>query len=78
MGAGMVAFFGARLMPGIETVLDTVDFDHIAADADFIFTGEGKIDSQSLRGKVVIGIAGRAKKLNTSVIAVVGDIGDNM
>ncbi len=78
MGAGMVAFFGARLMPGIETVLDTVDFDHIAADADFIFTGEGKIDSQSLRGKVVIGIAGRAKKLNTPVIAVVGDIGDNM
>lgn len=78
MGAGMVAFFGARLMPGIETVLDTVDFDRIAADADFIFTGEGKIDSQSLRGKVVIGIAGRAKKLNTPVIAVVGDIGDNM
>ena len=78
MGAGMVAFFGARLMPGIETVLDTVDFDHIASDADFIFTGEGKIDSQSLRGKVVIGIAGRAKKLNTPVIAVVGDIGDNM
>lgn len=78
MGAGMVAFFGARLMPGIETVLDTVSFDSIAADADFIFTGEGKIDSQSLRGKVVIGIAGRAKKLNTPVIAVVGDIGDNM
>lgn len=78
MGAGMVAFFGARLMPGIETVLDTVNFDTIAADADFIFTGEGKIDSQSLRGKVVIGIAGRAKKLNTPVIAVVGDIGDNM
>ena len=78
MGAGMVAFFGARLMPGIETVLDTVSFDAIAADADFIFTGEGKIDSQSLRGKVVIGIAGRAKKLNTPVIAVVGDIGDNM
>jgi glycerate kinase len=78
MGAGMVAFFGARLMPGIDTVLDTVSFDSIAADADFIFTGEGKIDSQSLRGKVVIGIAGRAKKLNTPVIAVVGDIGDNM
>ena len=78
MGAGMVAFFGARLMPGIETVLDTVSFDAIAEDADFIFTGEGKIDSQSLRGKVVIGIAGRAKKLNTPVIAVVGDIGDNM
>lgn len=78
MGAGMVAFFGARLMPGIDTVLDTVDFERIAADADVIFTGEGKIDSQSLRGKVVIGIAGRAKKMQKPVIAVVGDIGDNM
>ena len=78
MGAGMVAFFGAELKPGIETVLDTVGFEKIAEDADFIFTGEGKIDNQSLRGKVVIGIAQRAKKLGVPVIAVVGDIGDNM
>lgn len=78
MGAGMVAFFGATLKPGIETVLDTVGFEDIASDADFIFTGEGKIDSQSLRGKVVIGIAQRAKKIGVPVVAVVGDIGDNM
>ncbi len=78
MGAGMVAFFGAKLKSGIDTVLDTVGFEDIAADADVIFTGEGKIDSQSLRGKVVIGIAQRAKALPVPVIAVVGDIGDNM
>ena len=78
MGAGMVAFFGATLKSGIDTVLDTVGFENIAADADFIFTGEGKIDSQSLRGKVVIGIAQRAKAIGVPVIAVVGDIGDNM
>ena len=78
MGAGMVAFFGAELKPGIDTVLDTVGFEKIAADADMIITGEGRIDSQSLRGKVVIGIAQRAKKINTPVVAVVGDIGDNM
>ena len=78
MGAGMVAFFGATLKPGIDTVLDTVGFESIAADADMIITGEGRIDSQSLRGKVVIGIAQRAKEINTPVIAVVGDIGDNM
>lgn len=72
MGAGMVAFFGAKLSPGIDTVLDTVDFDTLAADADMIFTGEGKLDSQSLRGKVVIGIARRAKKLGRPVIAIVG------
>lgn len=78
MGAGMVAFFGATLKPGIDTVLDTVDFERIAADADMILTGEGKIDSQSLRGKVVIGIAQRAKEVNVPVVAIVGDIGDNM
>ena len=78
MGAGMVAFFGATLKPGIETVLDTVGFEKVAGDADYVFTGEGKIDSQSLRGKVVIGIAQRAKKIDLPVIAVVGDIGDNM
>ncbi len=78
MGAGMLAFFGAELKSGIDTVLDTVGFEKIAADADVIFSGEGKIDSQSLRGKVVIGIAQRAKKIGVPVIAVVGDIGDNM
>lgn len=72
MGAGMVAFFGSRLQMGIEAVLDAVDFKGRAADADIIFTGEGRIDSQSLRGKVVIGVARRAKKLGKPVIAVVG------
>lgn len=76
MGAGMIAFFGSRLQMGIQTVLDTVKFDEIIADADYIFTGEGKLDSQSLRGKVVIGIAERAKKQNKNVIAVVGGAED--
>lgn len=72
MGAGMVAFFGSRLQMGIETVLDAVDFERVAADADIVFTGEGKLDSQSLSGKVVIGVARRAKTLGRPVLAVVG------
>ncbi len=68
----MSVFFGSSLKMGIETVLDTVGFETMIADADLIFTGEGKIDSQSLRGKAVIGIARRAKKQNIPVIAVVG------
>jgi glycerate kinase len=78
MGGGMVAFFGSRLQMGIETVLDTVNFDRLVKGADLVFTGEGKLDSQSLRGKVVIGVARRAKKQRIPVIAVVGDIGDNI
>ena len=72
MGAGVTAFLGASLQSGIESVLNAVDFDGAAADADLIFTGEGRLDSQSLRGKVVIGVARRAKRLGKRVIAIVG------
>lgn len=73
MGYGMLCFLGAELKPGIETVLDATDFERKLKGADFVFTGEGKIDSQSLRGKVVVGVARRAKKAGVPVIAVVGD-----
>ncbi len=78
MGAGVVAFFGAQLQPGIETVLDTVRFEERVQGADFVITGEGKLDSQSLRGKVVIGVARRAKAAGIPVVAVVGDVGDDI
>lgn len=76
MGAGMIAFFDSRLQMGIETVLDTVGFEEKISDADYILTGEGKMDSQSLRGKVISGIAKRAKKQNRKVLAIVGGVED--
>jgi glycerate 2-kinase len=78
MGAGMVAFFNSRLQMGIETILDLVGFDRLIKDADLIFTGEGKIDSQSLQGKVPIGVARRAKQAGVDVVAVVGTIGNDI
>lgn len=78
MGGGMLAFFGARLQMGITTVLDALSFERKARDADVVFTGEGKLDTQSLRGKVVVGVARRAKAIGVPVIAVVGDIGDGI
>ena len=78
MGGGMAAFFKSKLQMGIETVLDTVHFDSLLDGTDFVYTGEGKIDGQSLRGKVVIGVAREAKKKGVKVIAFVGDIGDNI
>lgn len=77
MGGGMVAFLGAKLQMGIETVLDMVNFDSLLKDTKLVFTGEGKIDSQSLQGKVVIGVARRAKKQNVPVVAIVGAIGES-
>jgi len=76
LGAGLVAFVDAQLKSGINILLDAVDFDDLVADADLIITGEGKIDGQSLRGKVPVGIADRAVKYHKPVIAIVGAIGD--
>ncbi|MGB4440491.1 MAG: glycerate kinase [Sedimentibacter sp.] len=78
MGAGMIAFFNSKLQMGIETVLDTVNFNEVIKDADMIFTGEGKIDAQSLRGKVVIGVAKRAKIKNVPVTVIVGGADDEV
>ena len=68
----MAAFFGGQLKSGIDTLLDTVGFDELAKEADLIFTGEGKLDGQTLRGKAVCGVAKRAKALGVPVIALVG------
>jgi glycerate kinase len=75
MGGGMAAFFGSALRMGIEVVLDAVNFDSAVEGADLVFTGEGRLDSQSLRGKVVAGVARRAKRRNVPVIAVAGAVG---
>ena len=77
LGAGLIAFANAELKPGIKIVLDTVRFDELIAGADLVITGEGKIDGQSLRGKVPLGVAERAGKQNVPVVAVAGDIGND-
>jgi glycerate kinase len=78
MGGGMVAFLGSKLSMGIEVLLDLVDFDQLLKGTDLVFTGEGRIDAQSLRGKVVIGVARRARRAGVPVIAVVGAIGEGI
>jgi len=76
LGAGLLAFTPAVLKPGIEAVLDTIAFDSIIEDADLIITGEGRIDHQSLRGKVPMGVARRAVRAQKPVVAIVGSIGE--
>lgn len=78
LGAGVIAFADAVLKKGIDTVLNTVQFDKLVQNCDLVITGEGKIDGQSLRGKVVAGIAQRSKAAGVPVVAVVGDIGDDI
>lgn len=76
LGGGLVAFFGATLQPGIALVMEAVRFTERIADADLIITGEGRLDRQSMMGKVIAGIGSAARKANVPVIALVGGVGD--
>lgn len=78
LGAAILAFLGGSLKSGIETVLDTVRFDEIVQDADLVITGEGKLDSQSLNGKVIQGVTQHAQKWNVPVVALVGMLEDGI
>jgi glycerate kinase len=75
LGAGLVAFLGARLRPGIDIVTDTVRLAERIAGADLVITGEGQLDGQSMMGKVVHGVGRIARQLNIPVIAICGSIG---
>ena len=72
LGAGLLAFTNGKLMPGIDIALDNVNFDEEAKDADLIITGEGRIDHQTVFGKVPVGVATHAKKYKCPVIAIGG------
>lgn len=76
-GAGCIAFLGGALRSGIDTILDTVGFDAQLTGADLVITGEGCIDSQSVQGKVISGIAKRTTKANVPLIAIVGSADDS-
>lgn len=78
LGAGSIAFLQSKLTKGIDVILDTINFDELVPKADIVFTGEGKFDSQSLHGKVVMGVANRSQKYKTPVIVVTGAIGENI
>ncbi len=71
-GAGAIAFLGAELKKGIDIVLDALQFDRQIAQASLVITGEGKLDAQSGRGKVVSGVLARAQRQNIPAIIICG------
>lgn len=72
LGAGTVLFLDGELKKGIDIILDTAGFDKKAEKADLIITGEGRLDSQSVNGKVISGIALRCKAMGKKVITICG------
>ncbi|WP_200553319.1 glycerate kinase [Kosakonia sp. LAM2021] len=74
MGAALYAFCGAELRQGIEIVTDALALDEYVIGADLVITGEGRIDSQTVHGKVPVGVAKVAKRHNIPVIGIAGSL----
>ena len=72
MGFGFLTFLNAKLESGIKIVLDEINLEKEILDADYVITGEGRLDLQTSMGKAPIGIAKLAKKYNKKVIAFAG------
>src|SRR6266540_464396 len=75
LGAGLIAFLDARLVSGSALVLDAVGFDKRLVGADLVITGEGRIDGQSIYGKLTHAVTLAAKRRGIPVVAVAGMIG---
>ena len=76
LGMGLMCFTGARLVRGIDAILDLSAFDKELEIADVVITGEGKLDQQTMRGKVIFGVLERCEKMNIPVVAVCGRVTD--
>lgn len=75
MGAGLVAFLHAVILPGVNVIFSAMRVDEWLRGADLVITGEGRMDSQDIYGKAPVAIAERAKAQGIPSIAVVGSTG---
>jgi glycerate 2-kinase len=78
MGAALLAFFDAELVNGIDLILKTLQLEKHIKNSDLVITGEGKIDKQTLNGKVIAGLAQIAKKHKVPLIAIAGKLGEGI
>lgn len=74
MGAACLAFLNATLRPGIEMIMELTGFDRKLAESDWVLTGEGKLDGQTLQGKLVHGLTRKAQQHGVPVTAFCGTL----
>jgi glycerate 2-kinase len=72
LGAGMVAFLGARLRPGVDVVMEAVRLPELLEGADVVVTGEGTFDRQSLHGKAPAGVLRAAAEAGVPAVVLCG------
>ena len=75
LGAGLIAFCKGRLQPGIEIVMRQVGFEQRLENCDLLITGEGQLDSQSVRGKTISGVGRLARRFGVPAVALIGSVG---
>lgn len=80
LGAGLMAFTNSQMEKGVDIVIEYTHLKERAKDADFVFTGEGGIDSQTQYGKTPFGVALATKSVvpKAPVIVLSGNIGDGL
>jgi len=76
LGAGMMAFLGARVRPGVEIIVEAVGLRRLLKGASLAITGEGAVDVQTAFGKTVAGVARVAKRLGVPVVVLAGSLGE--
>jgi glycerate kinase len=76
LGAGLMAFLGARLRPGVNIVMDAVELSRKLTGCSLVIAGEGRMDGQTVFGKAPAGVARVARKLKIPVIAICGSLGE--
>jgi glycerate kinase len=78
MGFGLMAFLGARVRPGVDVVAEALGLSARMAEADLVITGEGRLDAQSLRGKVPAGVLRLATELSVPALVVCGEVEEGL
>lgn len=77
LGGGAIAFLSAEIKSGIDFMMDLVGFEEQLRDADLVITGEGKLDKQTLQGKLIKGICQKAKEIPVWVVCGVNALTEN-
>lgn len=78
LGFGLMAFADAKLQSGVELIIEQSRLAEKIAQADYVLTGEGKIDSQTALGKTPFGVAQVAQQFNKPVLAFAGLVGEGI
>lgn len=74
LGFALLTFLGAKIVPGVDVVMDAIGLDDALQDADLVITGEGKFDGQTAAGKVPQGVLQRAQKYQVPCVAICGAV----